>query len=62
MHIPGELAGEICDQRQLSGTAPTDAEVLPATFETPDNGQSGLGDYMADGSGEQDDNDDGGQE
>jgi len=63
MHIPGELAGEICDQRQLSGTAPTDAEVLPATFENPDDGQSGLGDYMADGSGEQGDSDtDGGQE
>jgi len=63
MHIPGGLAGEICDQRQLSGTAPTDAEVLPATFENPDDGQSGLGDYMADGSGEQGDSDtDGGQE
>jgi hypothetical protein len=47
--IPGDLAREICEQRQLSGTADIDAEVLPETFDAGDDGQSGLGDFIADG-------------
>lgn len=64
-HIPAELAGEICDQRQLSGTADTTDEVLPDMYaedpEDTDNGQFSLGDYAADGGKDQDDQDGGPQ-
>lgn len=51
--IPGDLAGEICEQRQLDGSADTDEDVLPnmnaSEDTTIDEGQSGLGDYATDG-------------
>lgn len=49
MDLPAELAGNICDQQQLTGSSDTDTEVLPRNFNTGCGGQRGLSDYMTDG-------------
>jgi len=51
--VPGDLAGEIFEQRQLNGSADPDEEVLPemstSKDTTIDDRQHGLGDYATDG-------------
>jgi hypothetical protein len=61
-HIPAELAGEICEQRQLTGGVDTTGEVLPDVSQSEpnktDSGQFSLGDYATDGGDDTEDNND----
>ena len=50
--LPADLAGEICEQRQLNGSAKPDCAVLPSGSEEQSgraDGQIGLGDFATDG-------------